>query len=214
MRRNIIKGIEKSTEGKFIIPNDWYDGEIPSNVIIDDAVFIDTAFCFEMFNSKIPQALKVGKGTGLYDSAQIVTSENGEIEIGEFCVLNGSNIICTEKISLGNYVMASWGSVITDNFLGEDLTIEQRAFLLENSSSSDLHQMPFSKSSPVTIEDNVWIGFDSIILPGTHIGRGSIIGSKSIVSGNIPEYSVVVGNPAKIIKTLPPTDLNPHSIKK
>ena len=66
--------------------------------------------------------------------------------------------------------------------------------------------MPFSGSSAIIIEDNVWIGFDAIVKPGTTIGRGSVIGSKSVVSGDIPPYSVVVGNPGRIVKMLKPTD--------
>lgn len=207
MNRNIKQGGFKTPEGKIIIPNDWYDGELPANIRMESDVFIDSSYCFLMFHSKQNEAIKVGKASGFYDLAQIVTSGNGKIEIGEFCILNGTTLLCSEKISIGNYVMASWGSVITDNYFGENLTIAQRAILLERSSESIFRQMPFSTSSPVTIEDNVWIGFDSVVLPGTFIGRGSIIGSKTIVSGHIPEYSVVVGNPAKIIKILNPTDI-------
>lgn len=207
------QGVFKTSEGRLLIPNDWFDGELPANIKINKDVFIDSSFCFLMFGSKEDEGMKVGKGSGFYDLAQIITSEKGKIEIGEFCILNGTTLLCSEKISIGNYVMASWGSVITDDFFGENLTIEQRAILLERSSESEFRQMPFSTSSPVTIEDNVWIGFDSVVLPGTFIGRGSIIGSKTIVSGHIPEYSVVVGNPAKIIKKLDPTDLNWDSQK-
>lgn len=208
MKRNIAQGGLRTPEGRFLIPNDWYNGDLPVNIIMESDVYIDSSYCFLMFHSKEQIAMKVGKASGIYDLAQFVSSENGKIEVGKFCILNGTTLLCSEKISIGNYVMASWGSVITDNYFGENLTIEQRAILLEKSSASISRQMPFSTSSPVTIEDNVWIGFDSVILPGTFIGRGSIIGSKSIVSGHIPEYSVVVGNPAKIIKTLHPTDLN------
>ncbi|MEB2778193.1 acyltransferase [Algoriphagus sp. D3-2-R+10] len=208
MKRNIKQSGFTDQDGRYLIPNDWYHGELPANILLDNDVYIDSAYCFLMFQSKEQVALKVGKGSGIYDLAQIVTSENGVTEIGEYCILQGTTLLCSEKISIGNYVMASWGSVITDNYFGENLTIEQRAILLERSSVSISRQLPFSTSSPVIIEDNVWIGFDSVVLPGTFIGRGSIIGSKSIVSGHIPEYSVVVGNPAKIIKQLDPTDLN------
>lgn len=208
MNRNIKQSGFRTPDGKILIPNDWYDGVLPVNIKFDRDVFIDSSFCFSMFHSNEKEAMRIGKASGLYDLAQIVTSENAIIEIGEFCILNGTTLLCSERISIGNYVMASWGSVITDNYFGENLTIEQRAILLEKSSASIFRQMPFSTSSPITIEDNVWIGFDSVVLPGTFIGRGSIIGSKTIVSGYIPEYSVVVGNPAKIIKKLDPTDLN------
>jgi acetyltransferase-like isoleucine patch superfamily enzyme len=77
---------------------------------------------------------------------------------------------------------------------------------MTNTSQTQIREMPFSSSKPIHIGDNVWVGFDAVILPGTTIGRGSVIGSKSVVSGNIPEYSVAVGNPAKVISKLEPTD--------
>ncbi len=52
----------------------------------------------------------------------------------------------------------------------------------------------------------MWVGFEVVILPGVHIGRGAVIGSKAIVNENVPPYAVVVGNPAKIIRFLEPTD--------
>jgi acetyltransferase-like isoleucine patch superfamily enzyme len=78
--------------------------------------------------------------------------------------------------------------------------------LMKNAGLSGRREMPFSDALPVHISDNVWIGFDAVILPGTTIGRGSVIGCKSIVSGDIPEYSVVIGNPARVIRKLNPSD--------
>ena len=57
-----------------------------------------------------------------------------------------------------------------------------------------------SDIKPVIIEDNVWIAARSIILPGVEIGKGSVIGAGSVVTRSIPPFSVVVGNPAKLIK--------------
>ncbi len=53
---------------------------------------------------------------------------------------------------------------------------------------------------PVDIKDNVWIGESVSILPGVTIGKGSIIGANSVVSKDIPEYSIAVGVPAKVVK--------------
>lgn len=54
------------------------------------------------------------------------------------------------------------------------------------------------KNIDIEVGDDVWIGFDSIILSGTKIGKGSVIGARSIVKGNVPPFSVYVGN--KVIK--------------
>ncbi len=53
---------------------------------------------------------------------------------------------------------------------------------------------------PVVIEDDVWIGTRVIILPGVHIGRGCIIGAGSVVTKDIPSYSIAAGNPARVIR--------------
>lgn len=54
---------------------------------------------------------------------------------------------------------------------------------------------------PVIIEDNVWIGARVCILPGVTIGEGSVIGACAVVPKSVPPYSVVIGNPARVVKT-------------
>ena len=59
-------------------------------------------------------------------------------------------------------------------------------------------------ASPVTIEDGVWIGGNSTILPGVTIGRNSVIGAGSVVVKDIPADSIAVGNPCRVIKSIAP----------
>lgn len=56
----------------------------------------------------------------------------------------------------------------------------------------------FTRPRPVIIEDDVWIGTKVIILPGVHIGKGSVIGAGAVVTKNIPAYSIAAGNPAVV----------------
>lgn len=58
----------------------------------------------------------------------------------------------------------------------------------------------FEKERQVIIEDDCWIGSRVTILPGVHIGEGAIIGASSVVTKDIPPYTIVGGNPAKILK--------------
>ena len=58
----------------------------------------------------------------------------------------------------------------------------------------------FAPEQPVIIEDDVWIGTEAIILLGVHIGTGAGIGAGAVVTKNVPNYAVVGGNPAHIIK--------------
>ena len=57
-------------------------------------------------------------------------------------------------------------------------------------------------AAPVTIEDNVWIGGGSIILPGVTIGRGSVIGAGSVVTRDVPADCIAVGNPCRVLRRI------------
>ncbi len=53
---------------------------------------------------------------------------------------------------------------------------------------------------PIVIQDDVWIGERAIILPGVTIGRGAIVGAGAVVTNDVPDYAVVAGNPAKVVR--------------
>lgn len=63
-----------------------------------------------------------------------------------------------------------------------------------------MNQQGFRKEKPVEIGNDVWIGGRVIILPGVKIGNGCIVGAGAVVTKNIPDYAIVGGNPAKILK--------------
>jgi maltose O-acetyltransferase len=57
-----------------------------------------------------------------------------------------------------------------------------------------------TEENPIIIGDDVWIGASCIFLPGVHVGTGCIVGAGSVVTKDVPDYAIVGGNPAKIIK--------------
>ena len=59
---------------------------------------------------------------------------------------------------------------------------------------------------PVRIEDNVWVGFDSVICGGVTIGRGAIIGCKTVITEDVPPYAIVAGAPPAIVRYLAADD--------
>lgn len=61
---------------------------------------------------------------------------------------------------------------------------------------------PLYSKGKIVIEENVWIGDNVAILPNVKIGKGSIVGANAVVINDIPNYSLAVGNPAKIVKTI------------
>ena len=124
-------------------------------------------------------------------------SENNKvcIKIGDDVQLNDYvHIGATEFVMIGNNVLIGSKVLITDHNHG---------FYGAEGKHSNPDSKPLLRelsTSPVVIEDNVWIGEHVCILPGTTIGKGSVIGAMSVVSGTIPEYSLAVGSPAKVRK--------------
>ena len=108
------------------------------------------------------------------------------ISIGEYSGL-GVNCNVHGPLSIGQHVM-----------MGPDVTI------LTHSHSYDRMDIPMDKQEriikPVSIGNDVWIGMRAIIMPGVSIGNGVIIGAGAVVTKDIPDYAVVGGVPARIIK--------------
>lgn len=117
------------------------------------------------------------------------------LEIGNFVEVNDYvHIGAIESVKIGNNVLIASKVFITDhnhgNYRGEEL----------HDNPDVLPRDRKWYSSPIVIEDNVWIGENVSILPGVTIGKGSIIGALSLVNRNIPPYTIAVGIPAKVIK--------------
>mgnify|MGYP003089365230 CR=1 FL=1 len=119
-------------------------------------------------------------------SPEIIIGDNSEIG-------DESHITCINKIIIGKGVLTGKKVLITDNSHGE---IDR-----ENMDVAPQLREPVSKGL-VIIEDNVWIGEKASIMPGVTIGKGAIIGANSVVTKDIPAYSLAVGCPAKVIKHL------------
>lgn len=208
MRKNIIQNAVGAADGRKYIEHDWFNLGIPGNVNLSENVYIDTSYGFAGFHSLLPEGMIIGNGSGCYDRASFHVGPDGKIEVGEFNIFNGSTFICNNHITVGNHCMFAWGSVVTDSWIEKnDFSILARRGLMQNLSENTLKLFPTDyESKTVIIEDNVWVGFDAVILPGVRLGRGCIVGSKSIVTADVPPYAVAAGNPVKIIRYLDVND--------
>lgn len=112
----------------------------------------------------------------------------GRIYLGKGCSLNHySTILAGGDVIIGNY--SRFASFVT--IMGESHGI--------NPEKGIYHKQPLI-CKPVTIGEYCWIGEKAIIMPGVTIGDWSIVGAGSLVTRDIPAYSIAVGNPAKVIK--------------
>lgn len=130
----------------------------------------------------------------IHDGKPQVQHFNPSITIGKNCHFGVQNhITCTNKITIGDNLLTGKWVTITDNSHGE-FTLEQL--------SIDPLKRPVVSKGPVIIGNNVWIGDKATILPNVSIGDGAIIAANAVVTKDVPSFSLVGGNPAKVLKTL------------
>lgn len=133
---------------------------------------------------------KIGKGTNIHPTT--IIREGQYVTIGEHCLINHNNVIQAGKsasgsITIGNYVHTGTNVVMlgfNHGFYTRDIPTKEQDYL----------------DAPIVIGDDVWIGTGAVILAGVTIGRGAIIAAGAVVNKDMPEYAIVGGIPAKVIK--------------
>ncbi len=112
----------------------------------------------------------------------------GDVVIGDYTRIGMHNTIIG-PVAIGSHVNLAQGVVVTalnHNYSDTTLRIDEQGI----------------STNPVTISDDVWIGANAVILPGTTIGRHVVVAAGAVVTKDIPDNSIVGGVPAKIIKEL------------
>jgi acetyltransferase-like isoleucine patch superfamily enzyme len=189
---------------------DWYDGVIPQNVEIHDTAYVETSFSFHSYRSEQPCGVRIGNGASTYLGTMFDVGPQGKVTLGEFALVHGARIICDSEIFIGDYALISWNVVLMDTYrLPQDRAIRRQE--LEAVAARERRFFnSLAPAKPIHIERNVWIGFESCILPGITIGEGSIVGARSVVTENVPPFTVVAGNPARIIRQIEPGENPTH----
>lgn len=160
--------------------------------------FTQTSKVFNLLND--PSKIKIMKKTTV-EGELFVFKYGGRIKIGcNSYIGHGSRIWSGEKIVIGDNVLVSHNVNIVDTNAHEINSVERKI----GYHNLQRHGHPSDKgsiqTSPIIINDNVWISFNATILKGVTIGEGAIVGANSVVTKNIPPYTLVAGNPAKSIK--------------
>jgi chloramphenicol O-acetyltransferase type B len=130
---------------------------------------------------------KAGKiGIGLVVNG-VVKGINKNVYFSDHVNLNGIHFLGSGKVFIGRYFHS-----------GEDITIITNNHNYESNLSIPYDKVRINKD--VIIHDFVWVGHGVLILPGVTIGEGAIIAAGAVVVKDVPEFAIVGGNPAKVIK--------------
>ena len=138
----------------------------------------------EEYDSILKQLFGENLGEGSSIAAPLQGACVGDMKIGKHVIIN-TNLLA----------MARGGITIEDNVM-----IAANVQLISNNHDPyDLWTLP---CKPVLIRESAWIGAGATILPGVCVGRHAIVGAGSVVTKDVPDYCVAVGNPARVVKQL------------
>ena len=159
-----------------------------------------SAICFPVTALYGERFMRIGEGTIIGPhvtlSAGISPSHDLDVDtavsIGDRCLIGrGSGIVAHESIEIGDDVFTGHHIYITDANHGyddPDLPVGRQ----------------FGKAKPVRIGSGSWIGHGAVVLPGARIGEHVVVGAASVVTGDLPDFCVAVGSPARVIRRYEP----------
>ena len=156
----------------------------------------------KIFNMQQASKIKIGCGSHIRGELCVYPYGNG-IQIGDNCFLGVNSVIrAGNSVVIGNDVLIAHNVSILDTDSHEIDFLERAASYKEMLKNGHPISPGNVKTAPITIKDHAWISYNVCILKGVTIGTGAIVGAGSVVTHDVPDFAVVAGNPAKVIKNL------------
>jgi acetyltransferase-like isoleucine patch superfamily enzyme len=143
--------------------------------------------------------LTIGEDCFIRDKIAFERS-GARLSIGDRTFLGNGLIAIAESVEIGNDVMFAWGVTVVDHD-SHSLRFSERQgdtqrWLRKEKDWSTVN------IAGVRIEDKVWIGFNASVLKGVTVGEGAIVGAGSVVTKSVPPWTVVAGNPARLVREI------------
>ena len=142
--------------------------------------------------------LRLGSGSLLRGS--VTLARNGaKLTIGSNTAINGmTNISIAQSIEIGDNVLISFDCLFMDHD-GHSVNPDLRAKDLPDLLSGRPKSWTNVNEAPIKINDFVWVGARAVILKGVNVGKGAIVASGAVVTRDVPPFTIVGGNPAKVV---------------
>lgn len=144
--------------------------------------------------------LRVGENS-MVRAEMVYERQGASINIGNRTFIGRGLFTIAERLVIGDDVMISWNVTIVDHN-SHSLKFSERSNDVKMNAFEGIKHWDCIKIAPVRIEDKAWIGFGCSILKGVVIGEGAIVGANSVVTKDVPAWTIVAGNPAKVIREI------------
>ena len=155
------------------------------------------------FASRLPNSysrIKIGQKAFRKLCGKLILAECGKNVNIEKNAVFSSRVTLGDNSGIGIRASIGGETHIGKNvMMGPDCIIYTRNHAFSRT-DIPMYEQGFQEEKPVFISDDVWIGGRVIILPGVKIGTGAVIGAGSVVTKDVPDYAIVGGNPAKVLK--------------
>ena len=149
--------------------------------------------------------IRIG-GHSLVSGELLVFPHGGSISVGEWCYIGeGARVWSAGSVEIGDRVLIAHNVNIFDS-LTHPLGARQRHAQFREIMLSGHPRSIDLGEQPVTVGNDVWIGANACVLRGVTIGEGAVVGAGSVVTKDVPPYTIVAGNPARVIRELGPDE--------
>jgi acetyltransferase-like isoleucine patch superfamily enzyme len=168
------------------LAHDWFPRPLPGNVVIGERSWLYSTFAFLHYRSLRPCGVRIGDDTGVYVGTFFDLGPDGEVEIGNYCSVVGATISTNRSVVIGDYT-----------FLAHDVVLADSTAAVPGGNGT---------GPGITLGPNTWVGTRAVLLAGARVGEGAVVGAAAVVSGDVPTYSIVAGNPARVVGTVRRSD--------
>jgi transferase family hexapeptide repeat protein len=181
---------------------DWYDGHVPENVTLEEGAYLETTYSFLHYQSQLAAGVRIGHAATVYLGTMFDVGPKGRVSLGQYSLVHGAWFICDAQVEIGDYSLISWNVVLMDTYRVPLDPSARRRELMQVPTRPLRRPAAQTPAQPIHIGRNVWLGFDVCVLPGVTIGDGAIVGARSVVAENVAPYTVVAGNPARLVRSI------------
>lgn len=181
-----------------VLKEQIYDCYYKSLCIVGENSFFHKEAC--VINMQNCDKIRIGKGTHIRGELCVLPYGQG-LNIGNNSYVGGDCIIrAYDHISIGDNVLIAHNVTIIDSDSHEIDAKERVLSYVQMLKNGHPNSHGNVMTAPITIKDYAWISYNVCILKGVTIGEGAIVGAGSVVTKDVPDWTVVAGNPAKIIR--------------